>query len=216
MVRRWSCLKNLSLDNLYKRFEQKKLIKALNFRHYHIGITRFKRKKLSKWKRLTNSAIILQVMKYWIRDYFFIKKLTRAEVYEMMFKSSFSAQDGLVIKDKNPLTYRSSFFFFQNATSHTSNNYFFKKYTKIENSFEVFKKYQKNTLSSFTTTTDLPFSSNSDPFLFLMFIKAETDLFSLYYDNLNLEKILSFFSLLKVNLLSTYKVFTYLLFINAK
>jgi hypothetical protein len=108
MVRRWSRLNqqnlfSFSFNKVHSRFKVLQLRKAINFRKFIINITKFKRRKLSSWKRKQNWLIYTQILKYWIRDYVFTKKIAKSQFVESGYKFNVFVHDFNFIKKKNPL-----------------------------------------------------------------------------------------------------------------
>lgn len=206
MVRRWSCVNQEISTAFYVKFETKKITKALSFRNYNTNCTRFKRKKLGKWRRFNNSALEVQIIKFWIRDYLFTKKTARWVSSEFIFSLSFFVQDGLSIKKKTPLAVRQFFFFNQSSAAASTFKYFYKKAAACRCassfSFKGEYAYLNNSISTpdqrfFGDSTQLvdigemikPYNTiqndyieqnaGSDIFLSLIFNKVDIDSYSL-------------------------------------
>lgn len=239
MVRRWSCLNIKSSITLFPRFEIKKIAKALNFRNYNLGITKYKRKKLGKWKRFNNNALFVQIFKHWVKEYYFTKKTTRSLIYESMLAQSFYAQDGLTIKKKTPLAVRQFFFFNLTAFTSTFFNYLnkagagrglFTLYTQCEKPLtgnlisvpgipgldkEGKVKYEKS-----QTINQVEEWVDGDEYLSIVSAKIEFDTYSLEILSTKYRFLAAYLNFLyqmyKADALVVYKIFISLFFINLK
>jgi len=173
VIRRWSCLNVASSSVFFNRFGVKKLVKALNFRNFNTGLTRFKRKKLSKWRRLSNFSILVQILKNWIKEYYFTKKITRLDFCDLILPYSFNIQDGISIKRKTPLLVRQSYPFVTNSSYSSICKYFFKKFDNTELSFHHFNKNQMKSSNMISTNEYELQNDNLDVFYILFLLSPK-------------------------------------------
>jgi hypothetical protein len=163
-----------------------KLLKALNYKKYKLGFSKFKRRKFSRWKRRQNWLIYNQVIKNWVIDYKFNKNLAKSQYFENMFLNNFFVYNFEYIKKKNPLTWTNANDYYLYSCSKLFFFYFFQRLKK------------KNILN----TTTLFKNSN-----FLIVSKCETDLknfnkLSNMIDVFNKSENLSYFVDDKINVTS--------------
>jgi hypothetical protein len=133
MIRRWSRINNFnfflnSASLVMFRFSAVKLLKALNYKKFAINYSKFRRSKLSRWKRRGNWVIYSQILKSWIYDYFFNKKLTKSYYMHNIFLNSFFVYNYYYIKKKNPLNLTRNVFFNSQSISKCFYFYFYNKY----------------------------------------------------------------------------------------
>ena len=108
MIRRWSRINNYNIPlrpllHLSLRFKILSMYKALNFKMYVQNLTKFKRQKLSSWRRKQNWLVYSQILRYWIRDYSFNKKTVRSQFIEAQHACAIYAFNYNLIKKKTPL-----------------------------------------------------------------------------------------------------------------
>jgi hypothetical protein len=131
MVRRWSCLNNLNLKPhaiFVLRFENLKLTKAINYKNFSLGLTKFKRAKLAQKKRNTSWMLYTAILRFWIKDYNLFKKIAKLQFLHLIFVNSVLIYDFNCIKKKNILNNTTYSTFLTYSVSNLFFNYFWKKY----------------------------------------------------------------------------------------
>lgn len=160
MIRRWSYLNNFNFDlNLqvffFLRFKNYKLIKAVNYKNFSIGLTKFIRPKLAKRKRNTIWLPHTSVFKFWIKDYNLFKKIAKSQYLDSIFLYSYLIYDFNYIKKKNILNDTNNFTFVGSSVPNFFFFYFFKKYLN-KNTLLFIKLFNYTNFSSAFFLTPLP------------------------------------------------------------
>lgn len=220
MIRRWSRIddfNNFHCSTFFFdiKFNVNRLIKILNYKRYVTGISKFKRHKLSQWKRRGNWLPYVFVIKYWVRDYNFNKKLTRSQFNDAIFLDSCYLHDFNYIKRKNPLNIFNDRNFLLNSFPRQFFFYFFNKFKNKASSFftTIFKNNNfilaytlkneqidsKNKIITLPSSCEGAFYSVSQVSQItsisqILFFK---NLFSLFFSKFILETYITFSCLLK-------------------
>lgn len=218
MVRRWSHLNNfnfLSVSFFFKRkFNIIRLFKSVNFKKFVTGITLFKRRKLARWKRQSSWLLYNQIIKYWIRDYVFCKKLIKSQFLDSIFSYTIYVYDANSIKKKNPLKHFKNSIFL-NALLPKMFYYYFHKKFFINNSL-IFIPFFKNSNFNLTYSNELWNNDDTSSFFFII-IKNENKFYSnflpLEKKNVSFDDIF-FFDISINHLLEMYNIFTFFFYIS--
>lgn len=137
MIRRWSCL--ITINNNFTSFYKfKKNFKinvfktSVNFKKFTFKFTKFKRKALIRIKHQNNFLIYTNVIKFWIKDFFFQKNYLKFQFLNVIFINNFFRFNSNFFKNKNDeiinnfnfiyfnLIYKNKFYFNKNI----KNNFF--------------------------------------------------------------------------------------------
>jgi len=113
MIRRWSRVNksnNIDFNNYFFdiRFNVRKLVKAINFKKFLIGYSKFKRIKLAIFHRRRSWLPYYNIVKMWIWDYEFTKKIVRSQYINNIFMNAFFVFDYRYNQKQNPLTFDSN------------------------------------------------------------------------------------------------------------
>jgi len=173
MIRRWSCVNEFNLFFkshffLIQKFDTLKLLKAVNYKKYTVFLTKSKRHRLSNWKRRTNFVIYTQILKSWIHDYGFNRKLVRSEFFNSILLFSFYFHNFFYIQKKNPLRNVQYFSFLGNSTPKCFYFYFYNKYKNKTPLLMLNTNLDNNVLFAYSLTPDELIFQNeikSSPFL---------------------------------------------------
>lgn len=209
MVRRWSCLIDFNTSTLSPftlRFDSCKLIRAVNYKYFSIGLTKFKRPKLARRKRNSSWLIYTTIFKSWIKDYNFFKKIIKSQFFESVFINSFVIHNFNYIKKKNILNDTINFNFLTYSMPRCFPLYFHKKY--FSNNVLLFLKSFKNSnfiLANFLTNT-AEFNEKALP----LAVKSQNNFYALdYHHSKKVTPILFLNNLIFINILNIYKTFIF-------
>lgn len=94
MIRRWSHINtiNFNLINFNFFFKNSKLVffkNNVNLKRMAIGVSKFKRKVISKWKRRASWFPYFNLFKSWAIDYFFFKNFVKFQFANNILNFSF-------------------------------------------------------------------------------------------------------------------------------
>lgn len=219
MVRRWSRLNNFNFfhnSNFFfaQRFTSLKLLKAVNYKKFTYGLTKFNRHKLAKWKRHSVWLPYVNVFKFWIRDYNFFKKLIKSQFVDASFTSSCLIYNFNYIKKKNILREINTPAHFIQSLSRTLIYYFNKKFPQKNSLFFLLSLPNTNSVfANFIKKQNLMPDSQLCPLLW----KAENQFYSLMLLNKKYVFMKTFvFKSAFQYILYTYKIFLFLLFFNIR
>jgi len=142
MIRRWSCLNSSNFNpdlvtkSFHKRFDILRFFRIVNYKKFVYGITRFKRHKLSSFKRRGNWLIYSQIIQSWVRDYQINKFVARSQFWDGSKTFSVYIYNFFYIKKKNPLSFSIFNFFLSNSFTKKLYIYFSNKFLKF-NFFKI-------------------------------------------------------------------------------
>lgn len=212
MVWRWSRLNNFKInENLpfILRFNSIKLLKAVNYRRFVIGTTKFKRIKFAKWKRNSSWLPYVAIFKFWIKDYTNWKKITKSQYVNTVSPHSYAIHDYFYIKKKNILNTAFDRIFLICNISRFLIKYTYKKYNTNAIFFFLSSFVNNNLVISFFFDDELNFGNKAEPLAF----KNENLLFSF---DVNIKKI-KFFkiheTLIFFKIFCVYKLFGLLTYV---
>ncbi len=137
MVRRWSCIINISnsFNNLNKYIIKHKvnLFKSsVNFKRFTFKFTKFKRKSLIRLKHRSTFMIYTNIIKFWIKDYIFNKHFLKYQFFNKIFIKNFYFYNFNFIKNKNDSFFYNFNFIFNNFTI-KNYNFFYKNSSFFKN-----------------------------------------------------------------------------------
>ena len=200
MIRRWSCIIDLnnnfnSYNFFLKNYKINTFKSSVNFKKFTFKFTKFKRKSLIRLKHKTNWLMYTNVIKLWIRDYFFNKNYLRYQFFNKIFNNNFFFYNFNFIKNRNETFFNNFNFIF--STFKNKNYYYFHKnnFMNFKNSsiisawlfskpvlnnsiLPVFSKWDDFYVDySFNENLDQSFNfENIFDFLFLLFLKKNTEI----------------------------------------
>jgi hypothetical protein len=124
MVRRWSCLINITnnfSNNSFFFFKHKiNLFKtSVNFKRFTFKLTKFKRKAFIRLKHRSNFLLYTNVLKFWIKDYLFNKHYIKYQYFNKIFINNFFFYNFNFIKNRNENFFYNFNFYFSILTNKT-------------------------------------------------------------------------------------------------
>jgi hypothetical protein len=183
VIRRWPYLIDFAIPALAPfslRFDSSKFLKAVNYKHFSIGLTKFKRHKIARRKRNSSWLIYTTIFKFWIKDYNFFKKITKSQFYESIFFSTVAIYNFNYIKKKNILNDANNFNFLIYSFPKCFFFYFSKKYFS-ENVLFFLKSFNNTNLILASFLNETPqFNEKILPFA----IKSQNNFYDLEHVNL--------------------------------
>jgi hypothetical protein len=196
MVRRWSCLNKFNFAfsfSLYffPRFDTFKSIKALNYKKYRAGFSKFKRQKLSRWKRRSSWLMYTQIMRYWIWDYNRYKQLVKSQFLDSIFLNISYIYNFNYIKRKNPLNVQLVRIFLLNSFPKFFYFYFYNKF-KSKTPLNFLRAFMNSNFLLAYTYEQNPALLQNDSKIIPILIKAENSFYSCDSDVLEKKKICKF------------------------
>ena len=131
MIRRWSCLinitNNFSNNNFFFLKYKINLFKtSVNFKRFTFKLTKFKRKAFIRLKHRSNFLLYTNVLKFWIKDYLFNKHYIKYQYFNKIFINNFFFYNFNFIKNRNENFFYNFNFYFSILTNKTR-FYFYKK-----------------------------------------------------------------------------------------
>lgn len=124
MVRRWSCLinitNNFSGNNFFFLKHKINLFKtSVNFKRFTFKLTKFKRKAFIRLKHRSNFLLYTNVLKFWIKDYLFNKHYIKYQYFNKIFINNFFFYNFNFIKNRNENFFYNFNFYFSILTNKT-------------------------------------------------------------------------------------------------
>ena len=124
MVRRWSCLinitNNFSNNNFFFLKHKINLFKtSVNFKRFTFKLTKFKRKAFIRLKHRSNFLLYTNVLKFWIKDYLFNKHYIKYQYFNKIFINNFFFYNFNFIKNRNENFFYNFNFYFSILTNKT-------------------------------------------------------------------------------------------------
>jgi len=150
MIRRWSLIKKF--DSLIKikpisnwkflkwKFNSIKFLKSLIYRKQLSMISKFKRIKLSHWKRQNTWVIYTQIIKSWLWDYKLYKQFINSQHNNVIFLTNILIFNPYYVKKKNPLNESSIPYSLTNSSSKCFYYFYLNKYSN-KNIFSPVKAF---------------------------------------------------------------------------
>jgi len=131
MVRRWSCLinitNNFSNNKIFFLKHKINLFKtSVNFKRFTFRLTKFKRKAFIRLKHRSNFLLYTNVLKFWIKDYLFNKHYIKYQYFNKIFINNFFFYNFNFIKNRNENFFYNFNFYFSILTNKTY-SYFYNK-----------------------------------------------------------------------------------------
>ena len=131
MIRRWSCLinitNNFSNNNFFFLKHKINLFKtSVNFKRFNFKLTKFKRKAFIRLKHRSNFLLYTNVLKFWIKDYLFNKHYIKYQYFNKIFINNFFFYNFNFIKNRNENFFYNFNFYFSILTNKTR-FYFYNK-----------------------------------------------------------------------------------------
>ena len=131
MIRRWSCLinitNNFSNNNFFFLKYKINLFKtSVNFKRFTFKLTKFKRKAFIRLKHRSNFLLYTNVLKFWIKDYLFNKHYIKYQYFNKIFINNFFFYNFNFIKNRNENFFYNFNFYFSILTNKTR-FYFYNK-----------------------------------------------------------------------------------------
>lgn len=213
MVRRWSCIINITNNfNHFDRFTKSHKIvlfkSSVNFKRFSFKITKFKRRALMRLKHRSSFLIYTNIFKYWVKDFMFNKLYLKYQFFNKIFVSNFFFYNFNFIKSKSEL-----FFYNFNFIFTTLNNkkffYYLQKKSIIKNSPLTIAWFISQPNINETT---IPFYSNwqNSYFSYQDYINVDFELneiFDLFFQlllkkNVEIKRIIAILIFYKINLKS--------------
>lgn len=132
MIRRWSCINHINMQlsviqYLSVRYKLKTFRSSVNFKKYYLINTKFKRKSFVRIKHKTNFLPYLNILKYWIPDFYFCKHYFKFQFFNKFFFKNFLFIN--LFSNKNRLFFESSNFLFSTWVKKSYN--YFSKYNLL-------------------------------------------------------------------------------------
>lgn len=124
MVRRWSCLinitNNFSNNKIFSLKHKINLFKtSVNFKRFTFKMTKFKRKAFIRLKHRSNFLLYTNVLKFWIKDYLFNKHYIKYQYFNKIFINNFFFYNFNFIKNRNENFFYNFNFYFSVLTNKT-------------------------------------------------------------------------------------------------
>lgn len=124
MIRRWSCLINITnnFSNTNKFFLKHKINlfkSSVNFKRFTFKVTKFKRKAFIRLKHRSNFLLYTNILKYWVKDYLFNKHFIKYQYYNKLFVNNFFFYNFNFIKNRNENFFYNFNFYFSILTNKT-------------------------------------------------------------------------------------------------
>jgi hypothetical protein len=124
MIRRWSCLINItntfSNNKIFFLKHKINLFKtSVNFKRFTFRLTKFKRKAFIRLKHRSNFLLYTNVLKFWIKDYLFNKHYIKYQYFNKIFINNFFFYNFNFIKNRNENFFYNFNFYFSILTNKT-------------------------------------------------------------------------------------------------
>jgi hypothetical protein len=124
MVRRWSCLINITNsfntnDKFFLKYKINLFKTSVNFKRFTFKLTKFKRKSFIRLKHRSNFLLYTNVLKYWVKDYLFNKHYSKYQYSNKLFISNFFFYNFNYIKNRNESFFYNFNFYFSILTNKT-------------------------------------------------------------------------------------------------
>lgn len=195
MVRRWSCVINVSKSfsnfDKFTKIHKISLFKtSVNFKRFTFKFTKFKRHSLIRFKHKSLFLLYNNIFKYWVKDFMFNKLYLKYQFFNQIFINNFFFYNFNFIKSKSTLFFynfnfifttlsNKKFFYFYNKTSLIKNSpltvaWFFDNPIIDTSVVPVFTNFQNSYFLS-TNIINMDFNLNNIFNLFFdIFIKKNT------------------------------------------
>lgn len=136
MVRRWSHIIdfNSSCTNFFtfrRMFRLEIFRSSVYYKRFVIKITKFKRKKIARWKHRSNWTVYTNVIKTWVENYRFMRQVSRYQFFEKSFIQCFHLYEFNYIKVRHARLFSTFTNILTIALSKNVTSYFLSKNFKI-------------------------------------------------------------------------------------
>jgi hypothetical protein len=138
MIRRWSCIINLTnnfenFSNFNKSHKISLFKSSVNFKKFTFKFTKFKRKALIRLKHKSLFLIYTNILKFWVKDFMFNKLYLKYQFFNKILLKNFFFYNFNFIKSKSELFFYNFNFIF-NTLSNKKFSYFFNTKFIVKNS----------------------------------------------------------------------------------